>query len=120
MVSLVMGYRSSTSTAASRCSFIRQHTYRKQGELYGDWIFRLQWTQNKGSILNTIPLVKRCSCPCQVKIVQTATQIIMSGGQGQVPHSSAKVVGCNLGQACSDEQRIAASDARPRLTYQQN
>ena len=31
------------------------------------------------------------------------------GGQGQVPHSSAKVVGSNSGQACSDEQSIAAS-----------
>ena len=47
--------------------FIRRHTDRKQGELYGDWIFRRQWTSNKGSILNTIvqcPLVKRWSCPC--------------------------------------------------------
>ena len=49
--------------------------------MYGDWIFCRQWTLNKGSILNTIvqcPLVKQCSCPFQVKIVQTATQIIMS------------------------------------------
>ena len=37
--------------------------------LYGDWILRRHWTANKGSILN---------CPCQVKIVQTATQVIMS------------------------------------------
>ena len=40
--------------------FIRRHTDRKQGELYGDWIFRRQWTSNKGSILSTIvqyPLV---------------------------------------------------------------
>ena len=61
--------------------FVRRHTDRKQGDLYGDWILRRQWTTNKGSILNTIvqcPLVKRCGCPCQVKIVQTATQIIMS------------------------------------------
>ena len=40
------------------------------------------------------------------------------GGQGQVPHSSAKVVGSNSGQACSDEQSIAATDAlSPTLTY---
>ena len=61
--------------------FVRRHTDRKQGDLYGDWILRRQWTTNKRSILNTIvqcPLVKRCGCPCQVKIVQTATQIIMS------------------------------------------
>ena len=42
------------------------------------------------------------------------------GGQGQVPHSSGKVVGCNCCQTCSDEQRITASGARPRLTYQKN
>ena len=61
--------------------FTRQHADRKHGELYGDQLFRRQWTSSKGSILNTIvhwPLIKRCSCPCQVKIVQTATHIIMS------------------------------------------
>ena len=61
--------------------FIRRHTDPKQGELSGNWIFRRKWTSNKGSILNTIvqcTLVKRCSCPCQVKIVQIAAQVIMS------------------------------------------
>ena len=61
--------------------FIRLHTDCKQGKQYGNWIYHRQWTSNKSSIVNTVvqyPLVKQCSCPCQVKIVQIATQIIMS------------------------------------------
>ena len=42
-----------------------------------------------------------------------------SGGQA-VPHSSAKVLFCNTGQAGSYEQRIAAFCQRTRLAYQIN
>ena len=63
-----------------RCSTSKQqfisyllHTYHKQGRLYGDWIFLLQWTSIKGYILNTFdqcPWVKLWSSPCPVKMVQ--------------------------------------------------
>ena len=51
MFSSVMNCRCSTS----KQQFISYllHTYHKQGRLYGDWIFLLQWTSIKGYILNT-------------------------------------------------------------------
>ena len=76
MIFFVMSCRSSTSRYSFRSS---AHQSQARRSLYGDWILRRHWTTNKGSILNTIvqcPLERRCTCSCQVKIVQTATQVI--------------------------------------------
>ena len=43
---------------------------------FGDWIFRRRWMSNQGLVTNVIvncPLIKRCNCPCQCKIVEKPT-----------------------------------------------
>ena len=95
--------------------------------------FRRQWTYNKDYILNTnvlCPLLKRCSCPCQLKLVQTAAQIIMSiadlhTAQNHVKdkaslltHQQRSLVATVDSQNGSHKQLVAASNAHPRLTYQ--
>ena len=40
---------------------------------YGDWVFRRRWITHKGLVTSVIvncPLVKRCGCTCQCKIVE--------------------------------------------------
>jgi len=43
---------------------------------FGDWIFRRRWMSNQGLVTNVIvncPLIKRCNCSCQCKIVEKPT-----------------------------------------------
>ena len=97
-------------------------------------IFHWQWTSNKGSsillyswvLIDNVLFLSLSSKNCADRNANHHVHIWSSqcakqcGGQGQVPHSSAKVLACNSCQAGSHEQSITASHAHRRLTYQEN
>ena len=57
-----------------------RHYDSKRGDIYWDWMYRHCWSTHKGSIINTTllcPLVERCCCPCDAKIVEMPGQFIL-------------------------------------------
>ena len=51
----------------------------KRGNIYGNWMYRHSWSTHNGTIINTTllcPLVERCCCPCEAKIVEMPGQFI--------------------------------------------
>ena len=57
-----------------------RHQDCKKGDIYGDWMYRTSWTTCKGAVSNTsllCPLVERCGCPCEAKIVESPSQFFL-------------------------------------------